>query len=310
MSVPATFKLNTGAEIPSIGLGTWQSAPGEVQAAVSYALLKGGYKHIDAAYCYGNEDEVGAGLAEAFRGGVKREDIFVTTKLWSTYHSRAELGLDKSLKSLGLDYVDLFLMHWPVPLNPNGNHDKFPKLPDGSRDLQTDWTYIKTYKEMEKLLSTGKIKAIGVSNFSVPFLKSLLLQTTVVPAVNQIENHPFLPQHDVVDFCKENGTIITAYSPLGSAGGPLLKEESIIKIAKKHNVAVSTVLLNYHINRGDVVLAKSVTPSRIEENNVLLKLDDEDMEILNNIHKEKGTKRFVTPPWPINFGFPDWKQGV
>lgn len=160
-----------------IHLGTWQSAPGEVQAAVSHALLNGGYKHIDAAYCYGNECEVGAGLAEAFKGGVRREDIFVTTKLWSTYHSRVELGLDKSLKSLGLDYVDLFLMHWPVPLNPHGkhlpvplgdfffnkagytgNHDKFPKLPDGSRDLQTDWTFIKTYKEMEKLLSTGKVK--------------------------------------------------------------------------------------------------------------------------------------------------------
>ncbi|PWW71628.1 Aldo/keto reductase [Tuber magnatum] len=310
MSVPTTFKLNTGAEIPSIGLGTWQSAPGEVQAAVSHALLKGGYKHIDAAYCYGNEYEVGAGLAEAFKGGVKREDIFVTTKLWSTYHSRVELGLDKSLKSLGLDYVDLFLMHWPVPLNPNGNHDKFPKLADGSRDLQTDWTYIKTYKEMEKLLFTGKVKAIGVSNFSVPFLKSLLSQTTIVPAVNQIENHPFLPQHDVVDFCEENGITITAYSPLGSAGGPLLGEESVIKIAKKHNVAVGTVLLNYHTNRGNVVLAKSVTPTRIEENNELLKLDNEDMKALNNIHKENGTKRFVTPPWPVNFGFPDWKQDV
>lgn len=109
-----------------IHLGTWQSAPGEVQAAVSHALLNGGYKHIDAAYCYGNECEVGAGLAEAFKGGVRREDIFITTKLWSTYHSRVELGLDKSLKSLGLDYVDLFLMHWPVPLNPHGKHLPVP----------------------------------------------------------------------------------------------------------------------------------------------------------------------------------------
>jgi glycerol 2-dehydrogenase (NADP+) len=113
------FPLNTGASIPALGLGTWQSDPGEVTKAVSYALSVG-YKHIDAAYCYGNEDEVGAGLKEAFANGVKREDIFVTTKLWCTYQSRVELNLDMSLKSLGLDYVDLYLMHWPVAMNPNG----------------------------------------------------------------------------------------------------------------------------------------------------------------------------------------------
>ncbi|KAI5838784.1 NADP-dependent oxidoreductase domain-containing protein [Morchella snyderi] len=309
MSVPSSFKLNTGASIPSIGLGTWQAPAGEVQKAVAYALLKAGYTHIDCAWCYGNEEEVGTGLKEAFDNGIKREDIFITTKVWSTYHSRVEEALDKSLKLLGLDYVDLYLMHWPVPLNPNGNHDKFPVKPDGGRDLQEGWDYIKTWKLMEKLLEGGKVKAIGVSNHSVPFLTKLLKETTIVPAVNQIENHPLLPQDDVVALCKENRILVTAYSPLGSIGGPLLKEEKVLKVAEKHGVDVGTVLLNYHVNRGIAVLAKSVTPSRIEANNKLLKLDEDDLEVLESIYKEKGPKRFITPPWPINFGFPDWKQG-
>ncbi|KAL7274562.1 H/ACA snoRNP pseudouridylase subunit [Rhizina undulata] len=307
MALPATFKLNTGASIPVLGLGTWQSAPGEVSAAVTYAL-KSGYTHIDCAYCYGNEDEVGAGLKAAFDSGVKREEIFVTTKLWSTYHSRVAEALEKSLTSLGLDYVDLYLMHWPVALNPNGNHEKFPTLPDGKRDLQKDWDYIKTYKELEKLLDTGKVKAIGVSNFSVPYLEKLLAEVSVIPAVNQVENHPLLPQHELVDFCKSKGIIVTAYSPLGSAGGPLLSEEAVQKLAEKHSIGAGNVLLSYHVNRGNVVLGKSVTPKRIVENLKLVKLDDEDMAHLDGIHKEKGVTRFIKPAWPVNFQFADWKQ--
>jgi diketogulonate reductase-like aldo/keto reductase len=264
------FPLNTGASIPALGLGTWQSDPGEVTKAVSYALSIG-YKHIDAAYCYGNEDEVGAGLKEAFANGVKREDIFVTTKLWCTYQSRVELNLDMSLKSLGLDYVDLYLMHWPVAMNPNGsssslaclyfhlstlsqmltwetigNHEKFPKLPDGSRDLVKDWTHIQTWKLMEKLLATGKVKAIGVANYSVRYLEQLLPHATIIPAVNQIENHPSLPQQDIVDFCKAKGIHITAYSPLGSSGSPMLKEKPIVEVAEKRGVTPASVLLSYH----------------------------------------------------------------
>ncbi|KAK5181873.1 H/ACA snoRNP pseudouridylase subunit, partial [Cryomyces antarcticus] len=171
------FPLNTGAKIPALGLGTWQSEPGQVKKAISHALSVG-YKHIDCAYVYGNEDEVGAGLAEGFQSGIKREDLFVTTKLWCTYHSRVEENLDLSLKSLGLDYVDLYLMHWPVPMNPKGNHPNLPKHPDGSRDLDTSWSYIKTWKEMEKLVKTGKVKAIGVANFSVEYLEELLPDAT------------------------------------------------------------------------------------------------------------------------------------
>ena len=214
---------------------------------------------------YGNEVEVGQGLTEGFKSAnVKREDIFVTTKLWCTFHSRVEENLDLSLEALGLDYVDLYLMHWPVPMNPKGrfgrfnrfkpslihsvtgNHPNLPKLPDGSRDLDKSWSHIETYKEMEKLLKTGKVKAIGVCNYSLKFLEELLPQVSIVPAVNQIENHPSLPQQEIVDYCKSKGIHITAYSPLGSTGGPLFEEESVLKIAKKRDVSVACVLLSYH----------------------------------------------------------------
>lgn len=240
-----TFTLNTGAKIPAIGLGTWQSDPGQVSAAVEHAL-KHGYKHIDAAYVYGNENEVGEGLKKAIDAGVvKREDVFITTKLWCTKHRDPEEALDEGLKKLGLDYVDLYLMHWPVPMNKSGNHPLFPKLEDGSRDLDKEWSHIKTWKEMEKLVKTGKTKAIGISNYSIKFLDELLPHVEIVPAVNQIENHPYLPQQDIVDYCREKGILIEAYSPLGSTGSPLFQEEGVQEVAKKHNVGPGTVLISW-----------------------------------------------------------------
>jgi len=137
-------------------------------------------------------------------------------------------------------------MHWPVPMNPNGNDPLFPKLPDGSRDLAKDWPYLQTWKEMEKLLTTGKTKAIGVANFSKKYLEELLPTAEVVPAVNQVENHPYLPQQEVVDFCKNKGIHITAYSPFGSTGSPLFQEQEIQDVAKKHGVSPGGVLLSYH----------------------------------------------------------------
>eukprot|EP01111_Echinosteliopsis_oligospora_P000715 TRINITY_DN1084_c0_g1_i1.p1 TRINITY_DN1084_c0_g1~~TRINITY_DN1084_c0_g1_i1.p1 ORF type:complete len:307 (+),score=95.19 TRINITY_DN1084_c0_g1_i1:46-966(+) len=304
MAATKFFKLNTGALIPAIGLGTWQSPPGEVKRAVSHALQVG-YRHIDCAWVYGNEDEVGQGLKEAFAAGVKREDVFITTKLWCTYHSRAEENLEKSLKSLGVDYVDLYLMHWPCPMNPHGNDPKFPKLPDGTRDLDKSWTHIQTWLGLEKLLQTGKVKAIGVSNYSVKFLEELLQHATITPAVNQIENHPYLPQQEIVDFCKNKGIHISAYSPLGSTGSPLFKDDVIQSIASKHSVSVGTILLSYHVARGSSVLPKSVTPSRIEENFKIVDLKEEEMKELEAIHKNKGLSRFVYPAFGVNFGFPD-----
>jgi diketogulonate reductase-like aldo/keto reductase len=158
-----TFTLNNGLKMPAVGLGTWNGEKGKVKEAVSFAL-QNGYKLIDGAYCYGNEDEVGEGIRDALESGIKREDIFVVTKVWATYNTRVELGLEKSLKNLGLDYVDLFLVHWPLLMNPEGNDDKFPKLPDGSRDIIKGFNHVDTWKQMEKLVGTGKTKAIGVCN--------------------------------------------------------------------------------------------------------------------------------------------------
>ncbi|GES57967.1 protein GCY [Aspergillus terreus] len=303
------FKLNTGAEIPALGLGTWQSAPGEVERAVSHAISVG-YRHIDTAHCYGNEEEVGQGIKEALASGkVKREDLFVTTKLWCTYHSRVEEALDMSLKLLGLDYVDLYLVHWPLAMNPNGNHPLFPKLPDGSRDIDHAHSHVTTWKSMEKLMGTGKVKAIGVSNYSVRYLEQLLPEASIVPAVNQIENHPSLPQQEIVDFCKQKGIHVTAYSPLGSTGSPLFTADPIVEVAKKKGVTPASVLLSWHIARGSSVLAKSVTPSRIEDNRKLVQLDAEDMATIakytDGLAATESFQRFVYPPFGVDFGFPD-----
>ncbi|KAF2405015.1 aldehyde reductase 1 [Trichodelitschia bisporula] len=317
--------LNTGATIPAIGLGTWQSGPGEVREAVAHAIASG-YRHIDTAWMYRNEAEVGEGMREGIkRAGISRADVFLTTKLWCTYHNRVEEALDDSLGKLGEEYVDLYLMHWPVPMNPNGNHPAFPKRPDGSRDIDESTTWIETYKSMVKLLATGKAKAIGVSNCSVKYLQDLAAEVGHVPAVNQVELHPFLPQHDLIEYCAAKGIHVSAYSPLGSTGTRFMNDETVQEIAKKHGASAANVLISYHVARNCSALPKSVTPSRIEENAKVLDLDDEDMETLTNLAKNKGTIRLVYPPfgvrhpslpndepkltvWQIKLGFPDKEE--
>jgi diketogulonate reductase-like aldo/keto reductase len=251
-----TFTLNSGHKIPAVGYGTWQAAPGVVAEGV-YHALKSGYRLLDCAYCYGNEAEVGQGLARAISEGVvSRSDVFVVTKVWTTYNTRVQLGLEKSLANLGLDYVDLFLVHWPLLMNPEGNDDKFPKLPDGSRDIiREGYHHTDTWRQMEALVDPSRgagkqARAIGVCNYSRRYLEELLPVAKVVPAVNQIENHPALPQNDIVSLCKEKGIHIMAYSPLGSTGGPLFKEEVVAKIAQKHGVEPAAVLLSWHGKRG------------------------------------------------------------
>ena len=277
-----------------------------MQAAVTHAI-KSGYRHIDCAYAYGNEAEVGAGIAAALtssNGSISRSDLFITTKLWCTYHTRVEENLNISLKLLGLDYVDLYLIHWPVAMNPTGNDEKFPKLPDGSRDLVRTRSHIDTYKDMEGLIRTGKTKAIGVCNYSKRYLEELLPNVNVVPAVNQIENHPLLPQTDIVDFCEENGIHITAYSPLGSTGSPLMSNPAIVRIAQEKGVSEGCILLSYHVAEGRSVLAKSVTPSRIVANKLIVELSEGELGLLGEVSKE-GVKRFVYPDFGVDFGFAD-----
>lgn len=255
---------------------------------------------------YGNEKEVGEGIRAGLAAtpGISRSDLFITTKLWCTYHTRVEENLAISLKLLGLDFVDLYLMHWPIAMNPRGNHEKFPKLPDGSRDLVLERSHVDTWKGLEKLLGTGKVKAIGVCNYSKRNLEELLQKGDVVPAVNQIENHPLLPQTEIIELCKRRGIHVTAYSPLGSSGSPLIQNPKVIQIAKRNEVNPGTILLSYHIARGSSVLAKSVTPSRIDENKNIIKLSEADMETLEELWKA-GVTRFVYPEFGVDFGFPD-----
>ncbi|KAM0787883.1 hypothetical protein ACM66B_003933 [Microbotryomycetes sp. NB124-2] len=300
IDVPS-FKLNTGAEIPAVGLGTWQSKPGEVENAVDVAL-RNGYKHLDCAWVYGNEDSVKEGIS---RSGVKREDIFITSKLWCTHQRDPAAALDRTLELLGTDYVDLYLIHWPVPMNPNGNDPKFPTKEDGSRDLDTEWSIAQTWAGMEKVLASGKAKAIGVSNFSQPFLEELLKTAKTTPAANQIELHPYLPQHELVEFLHKQGIMPQAYSPLGSTDSPLPKDPVVQKIADKHGVATGTVLISWQVARKVVVLPKSVTDKRIIDNLKIVALDDDDVEELNNLHK-KTTKRFVKPNWGVDLKFDNW----
>jgi glycerol 2-dehydrogenase (NADP+) len=291
-----------------IVVGTWQSPPGEVTKAVLHAL-KSGYKHIDCATAYANEEEVGIGIAQAIKQGYcKREDIFVTSKLWCTYHRKVEQNLDECLQKLGLDYLDLFLLHWPAAMNPNGNHSLMPKLPDGTRDVDRTRSHVDTYKDMEKLLATGKTKAIGVCNYSLKYLEELLPQVSVVPAVNQVENHPLLPQEEVLSYLKSKGILLQAYSPLGGTGTPLMKDEHIQKVAAKYSVNEGTILLSYAVNRGISVIPKSVTPSRIEANMILIELDAQDMQELNDIHRKNGVTRYVNPQFGIDWGWPDQQK--
>ncbi|KAK6458517.1 NADP-dependent oxidoreductase domain-containing protein [Scheffersomyces xylosifermentans] len=289
------YTLYTGQTIPAVGLGTWQSTNEEAYEAVLNAI-KAGYKHIDTAACYGNEEPVGRAIRDS---GIPRSELFVTTKIWGTDHTRPKQALQTSLDKLGLDYVDLYLMHWPVPLNPNGNHALFPTLPDGNRDISQDWDFIKTYDLMQDLIPEGKVKAIGVSNFSLTNLKKLLdaPTTKIKPALNQVELHPLLPQPELVKFAKANDIVMAAYSPLGSTSSPLLKDETIVKIAEKYQASPATILISWALWRGTVVLPKSVSSKRIQTNLKTITLEDEDGETLNNIHKVKGNTRFVLPNW-------------
>ncbi|BGP16174.1 hypothetical protein JCM10213_001390 [Rhodosporidiobolus nylandii] len=299
--IPTAQLNHGGASIPLVGLGTWQSKPGEVEHAVE-AALKAGYRHIDGAWIYGNLKEVGEGLRAS---GVPREEVFITSKLWCTQHRKVEEAVKENLELLGVDYLDLYLIHWPVPLNPNGNDPKFPKKDDGSRDLDLERKIADTWKDLEAIQAKGLVKAIGVSNFSIPFLDELLKTAKVVPAANQVELHPYLPQHELIDYLKERNIVAQAYSPLGSTDSPLLKDEDIVKIAEKYGVSTGTVLISYQVARGVVVLPKSVTPKRIEDNFKIIKLDNEDLDVLNNLYKTKG-KRFIKPDWGVDLKFPVW----
>ncbi len=261
--------LNNGNEIPEIGFGTWQTTEG-VQKTVKNAL-ESGYTHIDTADIYGNEAEIGKAIAES---GIDRKNLFLTTKVWNSNRSAngVKHSLEQSLQKLQTDYLDLLLIHWPA------NAKQF----DNWKEINAE-----TWKAMEEVYKSGKVKAIGISNFMLPQLKALLETAEIVPAVNQIEFHPGYTQQEVVDFCKEEGIAIEAWSPIGS--GRLLKDEELNTIAEKYNVSAAILCIQFCLQSGVIVLPKSENPENIKNNLHFERftISDSDMKALKNL-KETG----------------------
>ncbi|MBE6593903.1 MAG: aldo/keto reductase [Ruminococcaceae bacterium] len=258
------YELNNGVKIPCVGFGTWQTPDGETAVNSVKVALEVGYRHVDTAAVYGNEVSVGKAIAES---GLRREDIFVTSKLWNKdrgYKSTFE-AFDKTLERLGLDYLDLYLIHWPANKAQFENWDEIN---------------LESWRAMTELYKAGKIRAIGVSNFLPHHLESIV-KTEVVPAINQIEFHPGFMQSETVKYCKEKGIVVEAWSPLGT--GRMLSNETLLAIAAKYGVSVARLCIRWCLQNGTLPLPKSVTPSRIEENTHVFDfvISDEDMAAIN-----------------------------
>ncbi|MEU8976070.1 aldo/keto reductase [Streptomyces monashensis] len=257
--------LNNGIEMPQLGFGVWQVPDDDAERAVTTALAAG-YRSIDTAAIYGNEEGTGKALAAS---GVPRGELFVTTKLWNADqgYDATLRAFDTSLAKLGLDHVDLYLIHWPLP----------------SRDA-----YVDTYRALEQLYADKRVRAIGVSNFLPEHLERLIAETSVIPAVNQIELHPHLQQHAARAYHAEQGIATEAWSPLGQGKG-LLEVPAIVAIAQKHGRTPAQVVLRWHVQLGTVVIPKSVTPSRIKENIEVFdfSLDDEDLAAISALNEDR-----------------------
>lgn len=269
-TIQSRIKLNNGVEIPRLGLGVYQSPPGRITQSVVRYALQIGYRQIDTAYIYDNESDVGKALHDS---GIHRDEVFITTKLWNTrgigYDSAAK-ACKQSLQRLGLTYIDLYLIHWPVQGISNNT--------------------IEIWKAMVHLLREGKARAIGVSNFSIDDLTQILNDSDVLPAVNQVEFHPFLYKKDLLSFCERNSIQLEAYSPL--TRGMRLNHPTIVNIAKKYdNKTPAQILVRWSLQHNLVVIPKSIHEERILENSQVFdfELGDEDMKFLDSLNENLQT---------------------
>ncbi|MFC4562963.1 aldo/keto reductase [Nocardiopsis mangrovi] len=262
-----TVTLNNGVSMPQLGFGVYQVPNDETERVVT-AALEAGYRSIDTATLYANEAGTGRAIAAS---GLPREDVFVTTKLWNTDqgYDSALRAFDTSLAELGLDHVDLYLIHWPMP----------------ARDL-----YVETWRAFERIYTEGRAKAIGVSNFNPAHLDRLARESDVVPAVNQIELHPRLPQAELRRYGTAHGIVTEAWGPLGQGKGGLLEEPVLAELAAKHGASPAQVVLRWHLQLGNVVIPKSATPARIRENLDVFgfTLDDDDLASIATL--DTGTR--------------------
>ena len=266
LTVENKLRLNDGYLIPQLGLGVWQVSAGKTSEAAVLAALEAGYRHIDTASAYGNEESVGAAIRTS---GIPRESIFVTTKLWNTDHSNPERALDTSLRKLKMDYVDLYLIHFPV------------------RQRQQSW------RALEALRAKGKTRSMGVSNFTIAHLTELLAESETVPAVNQVEFHPYLYQQESLAFCQAKGIVIEAYSPL--THGERLNDPKLVAVAKKYSSAetksTAQILIRWALQHGLVVIPKSSNRRRIIENADVFdfEISDDDMKLLDTFNENLRT---------------------
>lgn len=258
--------------------------------------LKIGYRHLDTASGYANEEHVGKAVKES---GIPRSELFITTKLGNKDHARVQAAFDESLAKLDCEYIDLYLIHWPQAQLDDGKILQPGESP----------TYVETWKAMEKVLETGKVKAIGVSNFSIKTLEVLLPEATVVPAVNQVQMHPCLPQHDLLAYCTQKGIHVTAYTPLGRADSPFFSDDTVQRIATKNSITTAQVVLSWGVQRGVSVIPKSEREERLKANFQTVKLSDEDFTEIDNLHKKPKMHRqllvspIIDPENGIVFGW-------
>ena len=261
-----TFTLHNGYPIPCVGFGTWQTPDGETAVMAVSEAIKAGYRHIDAAACYENEVGVGQGIRAS---GIERERLFVTSKVWNTErgYEKTLAAFEKTCADLNLEYLDLYLIHWPASASRFDNWEEIN---------------LETWRAMTELYKAGKIRAIGVSNF-LPHHLEALMKTEVLPMVNQIEYHPGMTQPETVAYCKRNGILVEAWSPLGT--GRMLSNETLKAIAGKYQKSAAQLCIRWCLQNGVLPLPKSVTPSRILENTKVFdfEISAEDMAVINGM---------------------------